>query len=76
MEHSLFKLKCRLGELLDEKGFRSQYEASVACGIHKNVIHRLVTHKTAGIDFDTMLRLCIGLKCTPNELFVIDPIDD
>lgn len=43
-------------------------ETAKLAGLQYNTIYNLYYDKTAGIDFNTLDRLCFALDCTPNDL--------
>ena len=61
-------VKLRLAELLKEKG-RSAYWLAKKTGMAQPVVWKLTNHKTAGIQFDTIARICDALECEPGDLF-------
>jgi len=58
----------RLSELLAEKG-RSAYWLAKETGMSNSVVWKLTSHKTAGIQFETIARICDVLECEPGDLF-------
>jgi len=61
-------IKLRLDDLLKEKE-RSAYWLAKATGMAQPVIWKLTNRKTAGIQFETIARICDALECEPGELF-------
>jgi DNA-binding Xre family transcriptional regulator len=57
---------------MEAQGIDSYAEVSRRTGIFVTVVTRLAKNDTRGIEFDTLLRLCVGLGVTPNALFEID----
>ncbi len=43
--------------------------------IDYKALSRLINDKTALIHFETLEKLCAALKCTPNKLFDIKPME-
>ncbi|HYL98783.1 MAG TPA: helix-turn-helix domain-containing protein [Blastocatellia bacterium] len=62
------KVTLRLSELLAERA-RSAYWLAKETGMSNSVVWKLTTGKTAGIQFETIARLCDVLECEPGELF-------
>lgn len=76
-----YAIRFRLDDLLRERGIQTDYEtgereAARRCGLHFNVIRRMRLNTATRIDLDTIMRLCLGLRCSPNDLFEIDVRDD
>lgn len=67
-----YVLRVRLAEIMQDRGIDSYAEVSRRTGIFVTVVTRLAKGETRGIEFDTLMRLCIGLGVTPNALFEID----
>ena len=44
-------------------------ETAKLAGVSYNTIYALYHDKTAGIEFETLNKLCFVLVCTPNDLF-------
>jgi putative transcriptional regulator len=60
-------IRSGLAELLDARG-ETIYTLSVKTGLEASTLWRLVNHKTKGIEFDTLDRICEALNCTPNDV--------
>lgn len=58
----------QLNELLMSKG-KSKYWLSKQTGITPQNIGRLASNQTTSIKFDSLEKICMALKCSPNELF-------
>lgn len=67
-----FECRCRLADIMREKNIDSYVEVQRLTGVFVTVVARLAKGETKGIDFHTILRLCMGLGVTPSQLFVID----
>lgn len=50
----------------------SQKTVSEATGIGQKTISALETGASKGIEFNTLLKLCVFFNCTPSELLVIE----
>ena len=48
-------------------------ETAKLAGLQYNTVYNLYYDKTAGIDFNTLDRLCFALDCTPNDLLKYSP---
>lgn len=59
--------------LLEAKGVVSPQQYLINAGISKHSVSRLVNNKTANISYDTLEKLCLVCKCTPDDLFVWVP---
>ena len=62
---------CRLNEVLKEKG-KSVYWLVHTVGLAHKSAYDLVNGKTKGIQFETLEKICLALKCNPNDLIVCD----
>lgn len=73
-----FTCRLRLDEICRERGYvkkNGEPDPAVVSrltGIHINVVRRMLKHETNGIDFVNVLRLCLGLNISPNDLFVFE----
>lgn len=67
-------IKSRLAVLLAERNIKVG-QASEDTGIARNTITSLTTDASAGVQFDTINKLCKYLKCTPADFFEYSPID-
>ncbi|MBC1935114.1 helix-turn-helix transcriptional regulator [Listeria grandensis] len=67
-------IKSRLAVLLAERNIKVG-QASEDTGIARNTITSLTTDSSAGVQFDTINKLCKYLKCTPADFFEYSPID-
>ncbi|EUJ44388.1 helix-turn-helix domain-containing protein [Listeria rocourtiae] len=61
-------IKSRLAVLLAERNIKVG-QASEDTGIARNTITSLTTDSSAGVQFDTINKLCKYLKCTPADFF-------
>jgi len=64
------EMKFNLRRILEERGM-TQKKASILTGIHKNGISVLAGEPTK-ISFETMAKICQGLKITPADLFTLE----
>jgi putative transcriptional regulator len=60
-----------IDRLLTERG-RSFYWLAKETGIGYSTLWRLKTGKSLGINFATLLKICVALNCTPGDIFVLD----
>jgi putative transcriptional regulator len=63
-------IKLEVDEMLEKRG-RSAYWLSQQTGIAQTSLVRIRKQRTAGIQWDTLLKLCIALECTPCDLIVM-----
>lgn len=75
-DYSMFTARVRIHELMKERGIKSLAALSPLTGLSYSTLIRLSTGKAVAVELDSIARLCIGLRCTPNELFEIDTKDD
>jgi len=54
------------------RGMLTQRDVALGTGLSQKTLSALETGTSQGIEFATMARLCEFLKCTPNDLFVIE----
>jgi putative transcriptional regulator len=70
------QVKVALGYLRALRGRLSQREIAEATGISQKTLSSLESGNTKGIDFNTLVNLCDYLKCSPNDLLVIEEEPD
>ena len=63
-----FAIRCRVEEVAHSRGM-TLYALEAASGISYQTLLRLKSTKAKQIDFDTMLRLMLVLRCDANALF-------
>jgi len=54
------------------RGKLTQREVSLATGLSQKTLSALETGCSKGVEFATVARLCQFLKCTPNDLMVLE----
>jgi DNA-binding Xre family transcriptional regulator len=54
------------------RGKLTQREVSLATGLSQKTLSALETGTSKGVEFTTVSRLCQFLKCTPNDLLVLE----
>jgi DNA-binding Xre family transcriptional regulator len=54
------------------RGKLTQREVALATGLSQKTLSALETGSSKGVEFSTIARLCQFLKCTPNDLLVIE----
>lgn len=64
----------RIKELLEERG-RTKYWLNKQTDIDYKNLSKLMEDATSSIHFEAMEKLCVVLKCSPNELFEIKPTE-
>jgi putative transcriptional regulator len=64
------KIDVRIDELL-EKRDRSFYWLSKQTGVSYTTLWRLKKGKALGINFATLIKLCIALDCTPGDVMTL-----
>lgn len=64
-------IKVRLKQLLKDKD-KTLLALADETGVSYNTLHRIKDNKVKGITFDVMEKICDNLKCTPNDLLVIE----
>ena len=64
-------MRLRVDEILKEQG-KTKYWLYIRLGLSYQNFNKIVNNETSGIKFQTLQSLCDILKCTPNDLFVID----
>lgn len=62
----------KVQELLEKNG-KSRYWLYRQMGMSYEGFHRMLQNKTRSIRYETIETLCFLLRCTPNELFDIQP---
>ena len=60
-------VEIRVDELLEEHG-RTFYWLAKETGISHTTLWRLKKGKALGINFDTLEKICQGLKCQPGDV--------
>lgn len=65
----IFLIKSNLSVLMAERGLKIG-DVSEATGISRNTLSSFYNHKAAGIQYETLDRLCEYLGVTPGELLV------
>ncbi len=63
-------MECILKELLNKKG-KSVYWLIREAKISHKAAYDLVNNQTKGIKFDTLEKICLALKCKPNDVLRI-----
>ncbi|HEY9869385.1 MAG TPA: helix-turn-helix transcriptional regulator [Candidatus Obscuribacterales bacterium] len=66
------QLRTNLAYLRFVNGRLSQKAVSEATGIGQKTLSALETGASKGIEFNTLLRLCMFFQCTPSDLLVIE----
>lgn len=64
------EIRLQIDEVLRERG-KSAYWLSKQTGIAQSSLARMRHQKTQGIQWDTLMRLCKALECTPGDLIVV-----
>lgn len=59
----------KLGDIMKEKGYSNKQVVELT-GVSRNTIKGFESNASKRIDYDTLDRLCKGLKVTPGELLV------
>lgn len=54
------------------RGKLTQREVALATGLSQKTLSALETGSSKGVEFSTIARLCQFLKCSPNDLLVIE----
>ncbi|ARK31862.1 helix-turn-helix domain-containing protein [Halalkalibacter krulwichiae] len=68
-------IKCRLGEIMDQKGF-SNKDVVELTGVSRNTVKGFQSDASKRIDYDTLDKLCKGLNLNPGDLLVHIPDED
>jgi DNA-binding Xre family transcriptional regulator len=77
-----YQVRWRLKALLIERGIVNNRkkpnltECARRTGVQWNTLERASNNRVKGVDFDTLLRLSVGLRCSINELFEIVERDE
>ncbi len=66
------RIKLRLPIVRAERRL-SQRRLAALAGVRPDTVSALERGKSAGIQFDTLARICEALDCEPGELFEIEP---
>lgn len=61
-------MKINIKNLLESKG-KSVYWLSQNTGVTYNHMLKICSHKTEGIRYDVIEKICQALECTPNDIF-------
>lgn len=64
-------VKIQLNELLKDRE-KSLYALAKETEISYNALWKISNSKVQGITFDVLEKICKNLKCTPNDLLVIE----
>lgn len=64
-------MKIRLQEILDNQNI-TVYSLSKEIGVAQNNLGKLIKGETTSIKYDILEKLCIALKVTPSDIFVIN----
>ena len=65
-------MKINIKSILKSKE-KSVYWLAQNTGITYNHMLRICSHKTEGIRYDVLEKICQVLECTPNDIFQIEP---
>ena len=68
-------VKCRLREILDERGL-TRNKLSRLTGVRFETVNRLYNGKVGKVKTDVLARICYVLSCTTDDLFVYSPGPD
>lgn len=72
-----FVIRCTIDKVLAARGITSRRQAwRHIPGIGKNTIQTLADGTVKGVDFKTLLRICVSLRCSFNDLFEIVAKED
>lgn len=63
-------IELKLDDMLEKRG-KSAYWLSRETGMAESVLWRMRHGKTAGIQFDTLERICLALECLPGDLLIM-----
>lgn len=69
------RTKTKIAYLRLENGKLSQRQVSEATGIAQKTLSALETGTSQGITFSTLARLCEFFSCTPNDILVLEELD-
>lgn len=61
-------ISLRIKQILEKQG-KSVYWLSKTTGISANNMGNICNGETTTIRFDTIEKICLALKCTPNDIF-------
>lgn len=64
-------IKVKLENVLKERE-KSLYALAKETGISYNTLTRINKNKVQGITWDVLEKVCLNLKCTPNDLIAIE----
>lgn len=62
-------LRFRLRQLMDLRGISQQYNFLIRNGFSPNVATRCINDDISQLKLSHITKLCVALKCTPNDLF-------
>ncbi|WP_289354802.1 helix-turn-helix transcriptional regulator [Paenibacillus sp. S-12] len=65
-------IRFRLGDIMKERNLKNKDVVELT-GISRNTVTTLAANATARIDFETIDKLCNGLKIRPEVLFEYAP---
>ncbi|WP_240375419.1 helix-turn-helix domain-containing protein [Bacillus piscicola] len=63
---------CRLGEIMEERNLSNRNVVEIT-GVSRNTVKGLQTDASRRVDYDTLDRLCEGLKLTPGDILKYIP---
>jgi putative transcriptional regulator len=64
-------MRIRLKEILDYQNV-SVYALSKEIGVSQNNLGKIIKGETTSIKYDILEKLCVALRVTPNDIFIID----
>lgn len=64
-------MRIKIDSVLQDRG-KSRYWLSQQLNCSYQSLVKLCNGETSSISFDLMSRICITLKCTPNDIFDLD----
>jgi putative transcriptional regulator len=65
-------IEIRIDQLLADHG-RTFYWLAKETGISHTTLWRLKKGKALGINFETLEKMCLALKCQPGDVFALPP---
>lgn len=72
MKEKKHNIKCNLRDLMWENRIASINQLSIATEISRQTLHRLDNGEAAGIQLETLEKLCNFFKCEITDLFEIE----
>lgn len=69
-------VELNIRQIAESKGITKPADLARRCGLHRNIAGELLRHGHAPFTRSTIERLCAGLRVTPAELFVTEPVTD